>query len=143
MKLVINFSNRVAYTFLSLFMLILIVGTTIALNSGNYNIHGHDLGELGLPNCANGQVLKYQTDNGGWSCGTDLSFLEKNLVNGSVLGWVQLSKFTLSGRYTCESSWGQAVCGDSSLNPIQAFSCPTKSKVLDLSDYYFICVYQP
>lgn len=44
------------------------VGYVIAIGSGDYQIQGHDLGEIGLPNCAVGNALVKTAT--GWDCGT-------------------------------------------------------------------------
>ncbi|MEN7982710.1 MAG: hypothetical protein ABFQ65_04655, partial [Nanoarchaeota archaeon] len=64
MVIKINLSNRIYYTIITISIL-LILGT------GVYAVTGvsHSLDEIGLPSCAENQVLKYL--GGAWVCGTD------------------------------------------------------------------------
>jgi hypothetical protein len=67
----INIEKKDLYILTAL--MILLMGTTmiIAFGSNNPTLNGHDLGEIQLPNCAEGQVLKLTSGN--WVCGTDIS----------------------------------------------------------------------
>tara|TARA_Y100000310_G_scaffold291061_1_gene318701 strand:+ start:296 stop:709 length:414 start_codon:yes stop_codon:yes gene_type:complete len=65
----INFSNKILYLLIAVLALLAVTGVAIALNSGDYTVHGHDLGEI--PTCAEGEILKMS--GGAWTCGSDSS----------------------------------------------------------------------
>lgn len=66
-ELVIRLSNKTIYSIISIIIVISIVGISYAIGSGNYNIHGHDTGELSLPAESDPQVGA--TTNGLWCRG--------------------------------------------------------------------------
>lgn len=47
-------------------VLVLVIGFGVAINSGDYAVQGHDLGELDMPDCLEGQVIVKTA--GGWGC---------------------------------------------------------------------------
>tara|TARA_Y100000310_G_C20459464_1_gene704622 strand:- start:82 stop:600 length:519 start_codon:yes stop_codon:yes gene_type:complete len=42
----INFSNKTFYLLIGILALVAVAGVAIALNSGDYSVHGHDAGEI-------------------------------------------------------------------------------------------------
>jgi len=67
-EVVIRLSNKTIYSIISIIIVISIVGISYAIGSGNFNIHGHDTGELQLPAETDPQVSA--VTNGLWCRGT-------------------------------------------------------------------------
>ncbi len=67
MNINIKFSNKTFYLLIGIIAVLVVTSIAIALNSRDYNVHGHDLSEI--PTCADGKILKMV--NGNWTCGND------------------------------------------------------------------------
>ena len=65
----INFSNKTLYALIGIFAILIVSGVVYAYGSSNPSVMGHNLGEVQMPSCSEGQVLKYTS--GAWNCGAD------------------------------------------------------------------------
>ena len=90
-KIEVNLTNKWLYFLVGIFILVGFIGLSWAIGGTNPSIIGHSYGELGIPtNCANDQVLKYNSSSGSFVCGANsvnrfsLCYNSGSAVSGSL-----------------------------------------------------------
>ena len=97
----IRFSNKLTYLLLSVLSLLIISGVVYAYGSSSPSVMGHSLGELGIPSCSDGQVVKYSS--GSLVCGSDNA--------GSTASGIEQTSFDIEPN-SCSEQNLETLCSD-------------------------------
>ena len=107
MKEVIAGFNKRDFIWIGLFVVLIGAGFGYALNSGNYQVMGHSLDELGLPSCLDGQMLI--KNSSGWICADLPSSITPVSDNGCRLC------VSCGGNWSVDAGWMEKLRGTTGL----------------------------
>ena len=154
MKIEVDIKKKYFFTLLSLFIVLSVVAVGVAFGTNNPAEFGHTLGEVQLPACTEGQVLKVV--GGVWTCGssgavTSVSGTGDIVVSGTGDRIVKLNAQSCGSGNVIEGvdSSGNFICSSAPQSPGwfavdgKAYSCagfcPTKGLTSVADSQGYIC----